>query len=134
MRIVVDTNVFVSAVLKLNSLPFLVVRWIDEHGGLLKSVATEREILNVLSRPQIAAVTIPAFHDDLAELLARAELVAITERITACRDPHDDKFLELAVNGHADLIVSGDADLLTLNPFRDIPILTPAMFVQRTAR
>ena len=134
MRIVVDTNDFVSAVLKLNSLPFLVVRWIDEHGGLLKSVATEREILNVLSRPQIAAVTIPAFHDDLAELLARAELVAITERITACRDPHDDKFLELAVNGHADLIVSGDADLLTLNPFRDIPILTPATFMQRTAR
>jgi predicted nucleic acid-binding protein len=50
MRIVVDTNVFVSAVLKLNSLPFLVVRWIDEHGGLLKSAATEREILSEISR------------------------------------------------------------------------------------
>lgn len=134
MRIVVDTNVFVSAVLKLNSLPFLVVRWIDERGGLLKSAATEREILGVLSRPQIAAVTIPTFRDDLAKLLARGELVNVTERITACRDPHDDKFLELAVNGRADLIVSGDADLLTLNPFRDIPILTPAVFVQRTAR
>jgi predicted nucleic acid-binding protein len=72
MRIVVDTNVFVSAVLKHNSLPFLVVRWIDEHDGLLKSAATEREILNVLSRPQIAAVTIPTFRDDLAKLLARA--------------------------------------------------------------
>jgi uncharacterized protein len=107
---------------------------VDEHGGLLKSAATEREILSVLSRPQIAAVTIPTFCDDLAKLLARAELVAITERITACRDPHDDKFLELAVNGRADLIISGDADLLALNPFRDIPILTPAAFMQRTAR
>jgi uncharacterized protein len=48
--------------------------------------------------------------------------------------PHDDKFLELAVNGRADLIISGDADLLALNPFRDIPILTPAAFMQRTAR
>jgi putative PIN family toxin of toxin-antitoxin system len=134
MRIVVDTNVFVSAVLKHNSLPFLVVRWIDEHGGLLKSAATEQEILSVLSRPQIAAVTIPAFRDDLAKMLASAELVAITERITACRDPHDDKFLDLAVNGHADLIVSGDADLLTLNPFRDIPILTPTAFMQGTTR
>jgi putative PIN family toxin of toxin-antitoxin system len=134
MRIVVDTNVFVSAVLKLNSLPFLVVRWIDEHGGLLKSAATEREILSVLSRPQIAAVTIPGYRDDLAKMLASAELVAITERITGCRDPHDDKFLELAVNGRADLIVSGDADLLALNPFRDIPILTPAGFMQRAAR
>jgi uncharacterized protein len=134
MRIVVDTNVFVSAVLKNNSLPFLVVRWIDEHGGLLKSAATEREILSVLSRPQIAAVTIPIFRDDLAKLLARAELITVTERIIACRDPHDDKFLELAINGLADLIVSGDADLLALNPFRDIPILTPAAFMQRAAR
>ena len=67
-------------------------------------------------------------------MLARAELVAITERIAACRDPKDDKFLELAVNGQADLIVSGDADLLALNPFRDIPIVTPATFVQGVAR
>jgi predicted nucleic acid-binding protein len=45
MRVVVDTNVFVSAILKVNSLPFLIVRWIDQHGALLKSVMTEREIL-----------------------------------------------------------------------------------------
>jgi putative PIN family toxin of toxin-antitoxin system len=134
MRIVLDTNVYVSAVLKLNSLPFLVVRWIDQHGGLLKSAVTEREILNVLARPHIAAVTIPSFREDLAKLLARAELIAITGRIAACRDPTDDKFLELAVNGHADLIVSGDADLLALNPFRDIPIVPPAIFVQGVAR
>ncbi len=65
---------------------------------------------------------------------AAAELVTITERIAACRDPTDDKFLELAVNGYADLIVSGDGDLLALNPFRDIPIVTPAVFVQGIAR
>jgi putative PIN family toxin of toxin-antitoxin system len=134
MRIVLDTNVFVSAVLKVNSLPFLVVRRIDQHGGLLKSAVTEQEILNVLARPHIAAVTSPSYRSDLAKLLARAELVAIIERIAACRDPTDDKFLELAVNGHADLIVTGDADLLALNPFREIPIVTPAMFVQGVAR
>ena len=61
--------------------------------------------------------------------MSAAELVAITERIVACRDPTDDKFLEVAVNGRADLIVSGDADLLALSPFRTIPIVTPAMFV-----
>jgi putative PIN family toxin of toxin-antitoxin system len=130
MRVVLDTNVFVSAVLKVNSLPFHAVRWIDRHDGLLKSAATEREILNVLARPRIAAVTVPAFRENLAKLLAGAELIAITERIAACRDPGDDKFLELAVNGHADLICSGDRDLLALNPFRDIPIVTPAIFVQ----
>jgi predicted nucleic acid-binding protein len=53
----------------------------------------------------------------------------ITERIVACRDPTDDKFLELAVSGNADLILSGDKDLLTLHPFRGIPIVTPAAFV-----
>jgi predicted nucleic acid-binding protein len=54
--------------------------------------------------------------------------VSITERITACRDPRDDKFLELAMGGHADVIVSGDADLLALDTFRNIPIITPAAF------
>jgi len=134
MRIVVDTNVFVSAVLKANSLPFLVVRWIDDHGGLLKSVATEQEVLRVLQRPHIAAITIPSFREGVAKILTGAELVTIAERIVACRDPKDDKFLELAVNGHADLIVSGDADLLALDPFWGIPVVTPAAFVREIAR
>jgi predicted nucleic acid-binding protein len=63
-----------------------------------------------------------------------AELVAITEKIAACRDSTDDKFLELAVGGHADFILTGDADLLTLNPFRGIPIVNPATFVQGASR
>lgn len=66
MRIVVDTNVFVSAALKANSLPFIVVRWIDRNGGLLKSTATEHEVLHVLERPHLAAVTILSFRDGLA--------------------------------------------------------------------
>jgi len=58
MRLVVDTNVLVSAVLKANSLPFFVVRWIDRHGGLLKSSATEREALSVLQRPRITILKV----------------------------------------------------------------------------
>jgi putative PIN family toxin of toxin-antitoxin system len=134
MRLVVDTNVFVSAALKENSLPFLVARWIDRHNGLLKSAATEQQLLDVLRRPYIEAATIPSLREGVARMLAAAELVPITERIAACRDPTDDKFLELAVNGHADLIVTGDRDLLALNPFRQIPIVTPAAFVQGVAR
>lgn len=57
----------------------------------------------------------------------------ITERITMCRDPKDDKFLELAMSGRADVIVSGDSDLLVLDRFRDIPILTPAAFAHALA-
>jgi putative PIN family toxin of toxin-antitoxin system len=134
MRIVVDTNVFVSAALKTSSLPSIVVRWVDRHGGLLKSAVTEQEVLLVLQRSHVAAVTPPFFLADLSKMLAAAELVTITERIAACRDPRDDKFLELAVNGHADLIVSGDRDLLALNQFRGIAIIAPASFVQAIAR
>ncbi len=132
MRLVVDTNVFVSAILKVNSLPFHVVDWVDQHGDLLKSSETERQLIDVLARPHIARVTDPSFRADLVKMLARAELIAINERITACRDPTDDKFLELAVNGRADMIISGDNDLLILNPFQNIPIITPAAFVQST--
>lgn len=133
MRLVVDTNVFVSAVLKAHSLPFLVVRWIDQHGGFLKSTATEHELFGVLQRPHLAGVTTPFFRAGIDRLLAAAELVGITERIIACRDSKDDKFLELAVCGRADAIVSGDRDLLALDPFRQIPIVTPAAFLRRIA-
>jgi uncharacterized protein len=62
----------------------------------------------------------------LGTLRAAAELIEISERIAACRDPTDDKFREPAGHGKADMIVSGDADLLALNPFRDIPIVKPS--------
>lgn len=55
--------------------------------------------------------------------------MAVSEPIDACRDPDDDKFLELAVGGEADVIVSGDNDLTVLDPFRGIPILTPDEFL-----
>jgi predicted nucleic acid-binding protein len=51
------------------------------------------------------------------------------EVITACRDPKDNKFLELAVSGQATHLISGDPDLLVLSPFRGIPIVTPQAFV-----
>jgi putative PIN family toxin of toxin-antitoxin system len=134
MRVVVDTNVFISAALKEKSPPGMTVHIAAESGTLLKSTITERELFVTLARPRLAPLIPPHFREWLGELLAAVELVTITERIIACRDPKDDKFLELAVNGHADLIVSGDADLLALNPFRGIPIITPASFVRGVPR
>jgi putative PIN family toxin of toxin-antitoxin system len=126
MRLVVDTNVFVRAAFKELSWPGIVVRWVDKFGGLLKTLATEQEILDVVQRPRIAEDTVPLFAARLRQILAAAELVTITEHIAACSDPKDDKLLELAVNGRADLIVSGDADPLVLDTFRRIPMITPA--------
>jgi putative PIN family toxin of toxin-antitoxin system len=134
MRVVVDTNVFISAALKGRSPPSDAVHLVSERDLLLKSATTEQELFITLARPRLAPLIPQRFRVWLEEMLAAAELVLITELIAACRDPKDDKFLELAVNGRADLIVSGDADLLTMNPFRDIPIVTPAMFMERTRR
>ena len=134
MRIVLDTNVLISAVLKDKSVPALTVHVVQQRGVLLKSLATERQLFEVMARPYLASLIAPIAHAWMRQAMLAAEAVAINERIVACRDPTDDKFLELAVNGAADFIVSGDADLLTLHPFRDIPIITPAAFVQRIAR
>ena len=62
--------------------------------------------------------------------MREAELVEITETVAACRDPKDDQILELAISGNADCIVTGDDDLLTMNPFRGIAIIAPADFLR----
>jgi putative PIN family toxin of toxin-antitoxin system len=128
MRLVVDTNIFVSAALKQVSWPGMVVRWLDKYGGLLKTSFTEQEVMEVLQRPRIAPKIETLFLDNPRRVFAAAERVAITGHITECRDPDDDKFLELAVNGRADAIIWGDVDLLVLDTFRGIPIVTPAAF------
>lgn len=70
----------------------------------------------------------------LGVLLREAEYVEILERIQACRDVKDDALLEIAVNGRADFLVTGDQDLCVLNPFRGIQIQTPAEFLAALAR
>ena len=65
----------------------------------------------------------------LATLVREAELVVVTDVVTDCRDPKDNKFLELALSGKATHIVSGDEDVLVLHPFRGVLILTPQAFL-----
>ena len=129
MRVVVDTNIFASAALKESSWPGEVVRWLGAVGGLIKSTATEAQVMDVLQRPYFAPKMSPSFFSGVQRIFSMAELVTITERVAVCRDPTDDKFLELAINGRADMIVTGDLDLLVLDRFRGIPIVTPRDFV-----
>lgn len=67
----------------------------------------------------------------LAAFIRDVKVIDITEKLTECRDPKDNKFLELAISGNAACIVSGDSDLLVLNPFRGVAILTPQEFISR---
>jgi predicted nucleic acid-binding protein len=67
--------------------------------------------------------------DFLASLATETELITINETIDICRDPKDNKFLELAISGNATHIITGDKDLLELHPFQDILIVTPSQFL-----
>ena len=88
------------------------------------------ELADVLARPRfIRYSSLQEGKTLLDNLMRQTEWVQITERVQACRDPNDDKILELAVNGRADYIVTGDDDLLVMNPFRRIAIVTPAEFL-----
>jgi uncharacterized protein len=130
VRVVMDTNVVVSAVLLPQSMPRQAFDRALQHGTLLMSPATVTELNDVLRRPRFD----PYVHEDerlefLAVLVRDAEVVEVTEVVTDYRDPKDNKFLELALDGKATHIVSGDEDLLVLHPFRGIPILTPRGFI-----
>lgn len=132
-RVVVDTNAFISRLLVPDSLPGQAVRKAVDTAQLLVSEATLIELADVLSRPKFDPyVTIEDRQEFFRRLSRVVEVVPITYVVHACRDPRDDKFLELALNGNADLIVTGDDDLLVLNPFRDIPIITPAGYLKRS--
>src|ERR1700722_15211812 len=134
MRVVIDTGVFISAAIKAETVPNLAVYQAALCGVLLRSHATEAELMEVIDRPYLAPLIATAARNRLAQLMGMGEMVTITERFAACRDPKDDKFLELAVNGYADLILTGDNDLLVLNPFRNIPIVAPATFARGAPR
>jgi len=67
--------------------------------------------------------------EELRRVAGLAEPVRIVRRIRLCRDPKDDMLLEIAANGRASHLVTGDADLLRLDPFEDVRIVTPAAFL-----
>jgi uncharacterized protein len=132
VRLVVDTNVLVSYLLTPDSTPRKAVDRILDYEELLFSEQTLRELSEVLARPKFHHLIAQADRDEFVELVSRVGTwIEIRETIRACRDPRDDKFLELAINGEADGVLTGDADLLALDPFRGIAIMTPAAWLSQ---
>ncbi|HJX01152.1 MAG TPA: putative toxin-antitoxin system toxin component, PIN family [Terriglobales bacterium] len=125
-RIVVDTNVFVSAVVLIECPPRRVLARVLADGIVLLSEDTTRELAEVLFRPKFDRYSGRKERDDFFnQLVAVAEFIPIVQVVRECRDPRDDKFLEVALNGRADVIVTGDGDLLAMNPWRGIVIVSP---------
>jgi len=132
LRFVVDTNVLVSRLLAPSSTAARAVDQALAHGNLLGSEETLAELAEVLARPKFDPYVSREDRREFIRMLGGVmQIVPIIRRVAVCRDPRDDKFLELAVAGEAAAIISGDKDLLVLNPWHGIPILTPAAFIVR---
>jgi putative PIN family toxin of toxin-antitoxin system len=100
-------------------------------GKLAFSDATMNELAEVLFRKKFDKYFLNNEEkwSAIQSISLNAVFFSPTESITACRDPKDDKFLELAVSANASCIITGDKDLLILNPFRNIPILNAVDFL-----
>ena len=131
-RIVIDTNVYVSRLIRVQSIPGRAVGRAWSEAVTLVSAATLEELRVVLRRHKLARYIQSG---KIEPYIVRVREVSLyipnPPPIRACRDPRDDKFLEVAVHGHADVIVTGDADLLALHPFRGIAILSPSDYLER---
>lgn len=127
---VFDTNNLVSSVLFANSTPAKALDVAFERGNLAVSNKTLNELANVLFRKKFDSY----LSDDerwqfIDRIESKSKLFLPNIEITDCRDPRDNKFLELAVTAKASCIVTGDKDLLVLHPFRNIPILNASEFL-----
>ena len=133
MRVVLDTNVLISAVISTGVPHDIVVAGYEGEFQLIVSEATVTEFRETLQKyPDRFGLTDEEIRTEVETLQYFAEFVDPDEEVNAVEDdPDDDKFLEAAVAGNAQYLVSGDQHLLTLDSFRDIDIITPRTFYER---
>ena len=131
-RLVIDKNVLISSLFFTTSTPAKAVEKAVTKAQLVATTETLRELIEELLLPKFDRYVRRERRDALLQRVASlVEIVDVLQLIRASRDPRDDKFLEAAVNGRANVIVTGDRDLLDLNPFRGIAIVTPAGYLTR---
>ena len=131
-RIVFDTSTLIGVMLQPRSLPAQVFYHAIKYHRLLASSETMEELVEVTQRNKLdrfrkreERLTVLAYYQNLVVT------VPVTEVMTDCRDEKDNKFLSVAVSGQADILVSSDEDLLVLNPYRDIPVLTARQYAEQ---
>lgn len=132
MKIVLDTNVLISSILIEGSITDIALTKAEKYHDILCSDKIYGELVKTLMLPKfdkyISRYRRKKFMESFEN---RATFVKVEEVINACRDPKDNMFLELAVSAKADLIITGDKDLLELNPFRGTQIISPKEFIEQ---
>lgn len=132
-RCVVDTNVLISGALSKHGKPRKVVDFIDASGIILSSQATFEEFETRIRRKKFDKYFVdPHERKEYIDWIYSLSypFVEITKEIAECPDPDDDKFLELAVSGNADYLITGNLKDFPPSPFQGIPILSPAEFLE----
>ncbi len=134
-RIVLDTNVFVSALINPHGKPAQILNHVFENRiRLFISPPIIEELERVLSYPKLAKKhglkreKLKEFIADLLSIMSLIEEEKIIEVIT--EDPSDSKYLSCALNSKVDFIISGDTHLLNLEQYEGIPIVTPAQLLE----
>ena len=133
MRAVLDTNVLISSVISTGVPHEIVVKGFSSEYQIVVSVATLTEFRDTLLKyPEKFQMDEGDVQQEVETIRYFAEFVDPDEEITAVEDdPDDDKFLEAAVAGNVDYIVSGDRHLLDLDSFQGIEIVEPRAFYER---
>jgi uncharacterized protein len=129
-NVVVDANTIASAALKAESRPETALLFALIYDSLYLSEPVLDEIRDVLSRRKFRRyVGEQRIAEIIALMLADAHFVSPTAKVQACRDPADDKYLDLALAADAYAIVTGDRDLLSMSPWRGIRIMNATEYV-----
>ena len=128
MRVVIDTNIWISFLIG-KSLAGLTDAIIANRVQVLFSDDLFSELLEVLQRPKFKKYfSSTAIEQLLALLYEKIAWVNIVDEFTDCRDKKDNFLLNLSVSGHASYLITGDADLLVLNPFHGVEIVSYQFF------
>jgi len=128
VRVVIDTNIWISFLIG-KTLSGLSEAIMNDKIRILFSEELSDEFVEVLQRPKFEKYF---SQEDIAELISllrfKTEQIEITEHFTVCRDPKDNFLLDLCVSGNADYLITGDDDLLVLNPFRGVKVINYRLF------
>ena len=131
MVVVIDTNVIISAAIIKDSVPDQAVRKAFINDTVIRSLATPGELWRTLTAKKFDRYFRDKYERDLFiyRFAQNSKLIQTFHHVDVCRDRDDNKYLELALSGNASCIITGDPDLLSLHPFKDIPIVSARMFL-----
>lgn len=134
MRLVLDTNIFISSFFWGGNPRKVLTRIIDGKDTLFVSNDILREVYGVMIRPKFKVNHRHVVHfiDSIEDIAYRVIPTGIVQGV--CRDSDDDKILECAILGNVDFIINGDDDLLSLKEFQEIPIVTAKAYIDNVER